>query len=156
VLSGANGGTGIGLVEVYDLDAESFADLGNVATRGLVGTGASVLIGGFIVRDDSFMNQSQNIVVRGIGPSLSASGVSNPLQDPFIDLRDAQGNVVVTNDDWGSGPNAAALTANGLAPTNPKEAAILQTLAPGPYTVILSGKNGGTGVGNVEAYNLGN
>jgi hypothetical protein len=156
VLSGANGGTGIGLVEVYDLDAESFADLGNVATRGFVGTGANVLIGGLIVRDDAFTNLSQNILVRGIGPSLTGSGVSNPLADPFIELHDAQGALVVSNDDWGSSPDAAALTTSGLAPTNAKESAILKTVAPGAYTVILSGVNGGTGVGNVEAYNLGN
>jgi hypothetical protein len=156
ILSGANGGTGIGLVEVYDLDAESFADLGNVATRGLVGTGANVLIGGLIVRDDAFTNLTQNILVRGIGPSLSGSGVSNPLADPFIELHDAQGALVVSNDDWGSSPDAGALTAIGLAPTNAKESAILKTVAPGAYTVILSGVNGGTGVGNVEAYNLGN
>lgn len=156
ILSGANGGTGIGLIEVYDLDAESFADLGNVATRGLVGTGNNVLIGGFIVRDDSFANQPQNILVRGIGPSLSGSGVSNPLQDPFIELHDGQGTVVAFNDDWGSSPNAGALTTSGLAPTNPKESAIVMTLAPGAYTVVLVGVNGGTGVGNVEAYNLGN
>jgi hypothetical protein len=156
VLSGANGTTGIGLVEVYDLDAESFADLGNVATRGLVGSGANVLIGGLIVRDDSFTNQPQSILLRGIGPSLGAAGVANPLQDPFIELHDAQGGLVVSNDDWGSSPDAAALTTSGLAPTNPKESAILRTLAPGAYTVVLSGVNGGTGVGNVEAYNLGN
>ena len=82
ILSGAGGATGVGLVEVYDLDAESFSDLGNLATRGLVGTGNKVLIGGFIVLDDSFTNQSQNILVRGIGPSLSGAGVSNSLQDP--------------------------------------------------------------------------
>lgn len=156
ILSGANGGTGIGLVEVYDLDGESFADLGNVATRGVVGTGNGVLIGGLIVRDDSFTNQSQNILVRGIGPSLGAVGVSNALQDPVIDLHDAQGAVIASNNDWGSSADAIALIATGLAPSHPKEAALIKTLAPGAYTVVLSGVSGGTGVGNVEAYNLGN
>ncbi len=156
VLSGANGGSGVGLVEVYDLDAESFADLGNVATRGLVGTGNNVLIGGFVVNDDSFTNQPQTILVRGIGPSLGAAGVSNPLPDPIIDLHDAQGATIASNDDWGTSPDAGALAATVLAPPNPKESAILKILAPGPYTVVLSGVNGGTGVGNVEAYNLGN
>jgi hypothetical protein len=155
VLSGVNGATGIGLVEVYDLDAESFADLGNVSTRGLVGTGPNVLIGGLTVRDDSVTNQPPGILLRGIGPSLSASGVSKPLQDPFIELHDSQGALVVSNDDWGSGPDAAALTTSGFAPANPKESAIIRTVAPGAYTVILSGVNGGTGVGVVEAYNLG-
>jgi hypothetical protein len=156
ILSGAGGGTGIGLVEVYDLDGESFADLGNVATRGLVGNGANVLIGGFIVRDDSFTGQPQNIVVRGIGPSLTGSGVSNALQDPFIELHDGQGALIVSNDDWLTSPDAAAMALSGVAPSHPKEAAILRTLSPGAYTVILSGVGGGTGVGNVEAYNLGN
>ena len=64
--------------------------------------------------------------------------------------------MIVSNNDWGSSPDAAALTTSSLAPTNPKESAILQTLARGPYTVVLSGVNGGTGVANVEAYNLGN
>jgi hypothetical protein len=156
ILSGSNGGTGIGLIEVYDLDAESFADLGNVATRGFVGSGADVLIGGFVVQDDSFTGQPQNILVRGIGPSLAASGVSNPLQDPVIDLHDSQGATIISNNDWGASPDAAALATSGLAPPNPKESAILRTLAPGSYTVVLSGVNNGTGVGNVEAYNLGN
>jgi hypothetical protein len=156
ILSGAGGGSGVGLVEVYDLDAESFADLGNVSTRGLVGTGVNVLIGGLTVRDDAFANQPQTILVRGIGPSLSAAGVSNPLQDPFIELHDSQGAVIVSNNDWGSSADAAALATSGLAPANPKESAILRALAPGAYTVVMSGVNGGTGVGNVEAYNLGN
>lgn len=156
ILSGANGGTGVGLVEVYDLDAESFADLGNLATRGLVGTGNNVLIGGLVVSDDSFTNQSQTILVRGIGPSLAAAGVTNPLPNPFLSLRDGQGSEIASNDDWQTSADAGALTTSGLAPTDSKEAAILKTLAPGPYTVILSGVGGGTGVGNVEVYNLGN
>jgi hypothetical protein len=156
VLSGASGGSGIGVIEVYDLDAESFADFGNISTRGFVGTGVNVLIGGFIVRDDSFTNQSQTILVRGIGPSLSASGISNPLQDPLIELHDGQGSTLATNNDWGSSPDAGALQTSGLAPANPKEAAILRTLPPGAYTVVLTGVSGGTGVGNVEAFNLGN
>jgi hypothetical protein len=156
ILSGAAGGTGVGLVEVYDLDAESFADLGNVATRGLVGTGNNVLIGGLVVRDDSFAGQTQTIVVRGIGPSLGATGISNALADPLLELHDAQGAEIASNDDWGSSPDAGALVTSGLAPSSQKEAAIMRTLAPGAYTAVLRGVNGGTGIGNVEAYNLGN
>ena len=156
ILSGVGGATGIGLVEVYDLDAESFSDLGNVATRGFVGLGDNVLIGGFIVIDDSFTNQSQTVVVRGIGPSLGGLGVSNPLQDPSIALHDSQGAFIVSNDDWGLSAESASLAISGIAPSSPKESAILRTLAPGAYTVILSGVGGGTGVGSVEAYNLGN
>jgi hypothetical protein len=95
-------------------------------------------------------------LVRGIGPSLSGAGVSNPLPDPIIDLHDAQGATIASNNDWGTSPDATAVTTSGLAPSNPKESAILKILAPGPYTVVLSDVNGGTGVGNVEAYNLGN
>jgi hypothetical protein len=156
ILSGAHAGVGIGVIEVFDLDAESFADFGNISTRGVVGTGPGVLIGGFIVRDDSFTNQPQTILVRGIGPSLGAAGVSNPLQNPTIELHDGQGATITSNDDWGSSPDAAALQTSGLAPANPKESAILRTLAPGAYTIVLSGVNGGTGIGNVEAFNLGN
>ena len=156
VLSGVGGATGIGLVEVYDLDAESFADLGNVSTRGLVGSGNNVLIGGFIVLDDSFTHQPQNILVRGIGPSLAGAGVAGSLQDPFIELFNSQGTPIISNDDWGQSAEAAALAVSGLAPSSEKESAILRTLAPGAYTVVLRGATGGTGVGNVEAYNLGN
>jgi hypothetical protein len=156
IISGKGGATGIGLIEVYDLDAESFADLGNLSTRGLVGAGTSVLIGGLIVRDDSFTNQTQNILLRGIGPSLTGGGVSGALGDPFITLYNAQGVPIVSNDDWGSSPDAGAITASGLAPTHPKESAILRTVAPGQYTVILQGATGGGGVASVEIYNLGN
>jgi hypothetical protein len=155
-IKGAAGGQGIGVVEVYDLDATSFADLGNLSTLGSVGTGNDVLIGGFIVRDDSGRNQAQSILLRGIGPSLSAAGVSGPLADPVIDLRDGQGNSLATNNDWQSSPDAAAIQATTAAPSDPKESAILKTLAPGNYTLILSGAGNGTGVGVVEAYNLGN
>jgi len=156
ILRGKNGGLGLAVVEMYDLDGDSFADLGNVSTRAAVGTGADVLIGGLIVRDNSSSNQSQTIVVRGIGPSLSSVPIANPLQDPFIDLKDAQGTTITTNDDWGSSPDAPALITSGLAPAHPKESAILRTLAPGQYTVILQPGSGSGGVGIVEAFNLGN
>ena len=156
ILRGADGSQGIGVVEVYDLDADSFADLGNISTRSLVGTGDDVLIGGFIVRDDSFTNQPQSVLMRGIGPSLSSSGITNPLQDPQITLVDLQGNVITTNTDWESSPEAAAMLATGIAPSHPKEAAILRSLTPGGYTVVLRGQDGGTGIGVIEAFNLGN
>ena len=156
ILSGVAGGTGIGLIEVYDLDAESFADLGNLSTRGVVGSGNNVLIGGLIVRDDSFTHQSQSILLRGLGPSLSGTGISTVLQDPLIELHDAQGVQIAANNDWQSSPEAAQVMASGLAPSDPHEAAILRNLAPGAYTVVLRGADGGGGVGNFEAFNLGN
>jgi hypothetical protein len=156
LLSGKNGGEGIGLVEIYDINADSFADLGNLSTRGFVGSGDDVLIGGVIVRDFSFTNQTQTVLFRGIGPSLAGAGVSTPLANPLLTLFDAQGNVITSNDDWGSSADAAAITTTGLAPSDPKESAILKTLAPGAYTAVLRGADGGTGVGLVESYNLGN
>jgi hypothetical protein len=153
-LTGAQGGEGIGLVEVYDLDAESFADLGNISTRGFVGQGDAVQIGGLIVRDDSSRNQPQDILLRAIGPSLGNKGVANPLQDPELTLVDAQGNALETNNDWTS--NRAAIEATTIPPENERESAIRRVLAPGAYTFIMRGVNNGTGIGLVEAYNLGN
>jgi len=156
VLSGKGGAEGIGLIEVYDIEAESSADLGNLSTRGFVGTGNEVLIGGVILRDYSFTNQSQTLFFRGIGPSLKAKGVAAPLANPAITLFNAQGTAIASNDDWQGSPEAAAISATGIAPSDLKEAAILRTLNPGAYTLVLSGADGGTGVGIVEAYNLGN
>lgn len=155
ILSGVDDTEGIGLIEVYDIDAQSMADLGNISTRGFVGTGNDVLIGGIIVRDASGKNQSQDILVRGIGPSLGAGGVVNPLQDPQLTLYDVQGNTIAFNDDFATDPQGN-IPGSGLPPTNAKESAIRRTLAPSAYTFILNGANGGTGIGLVEAYNLGN
>ncbi|MEY2562691.1 MAG: hypothetical protein QOH88_884 [Verrucomicrobiota bacterium] len=155
VLKGAAGSQGVGVIEVYDLDATSFADLGNVSTRGLVGTFDNVLIGGLIIRDSSQRNQSQTVVVRGIGPSLTSAGITFPLQDPLIELRNAQGVLIEANDDWASASQASTIPAV-LKPSNSKESAIKQTLSPGNYTVVLRGVDNGVGTGVVEAYNLGN
>ena len=151
-----NNAQGTGVIEVFDIGAESLADLGNIATRGSILTGDDILIGGFIVRDDSSLNQPQRILVRGIGPSIPTSSVPNPLQDPTLELHDGQGALLVANDDWQSSPDAAAIQLTTIAPTNPKESAILRTLAPGAYTAVMRGANGGTGIGLVEIYNLGN
>ncbi|HKP92741.1 MAG TPA: hypothetical protein VJS88_02500, partial [Chthoniobacterales bacterium] len=121
-----------------------------------VGTQNNVLIGGIGVKDDSFANQSQTILFRAIGPSLVGAGLSNTLSDPFLELHDAQGAQIVSNDDWGDSPDAGAISAAGLAPASPKESAILRTLSPGSYTAVVRGAHGEVGVGNVEAFNLGN
>ena len=94
------------------------------------------------------------VVVRAMEPSLSASNVPNPLQDPTLELHNASGAIIATNDDWSSDPGAAQIQTNGLAPGDLRESATLQTLLPGNYTVIVRGKNNTTGVGLVEAYNL--
>jgi hypothetical protein len=151
VVSGAAGGTGVALVEVYDLDQSVDSKLANISTRGFVGTADNVLIGGFIVLGDD----SANAVVRAIGPSLTDAGVANALQDPTLELHDENGTIIVSNDDWKTDQESAIL-ATGIAPTKDAESAVVMTLAPGLYTAIVSGKNNATGVALVEVYQLDN
>jgi hypothetical protein len=94
--------------------------------------------------------------VRGIGPSLTALGVPNALANPTLELRDGDGTLVSSNNDWQDNPvQAAEITAAGLAPANTLEAAIAATLPPGLYTALLAGLNNGTGIGLVEVYDRG-
>ena len=141
--------TGVGLVELYDLHTTG-GRAGNIATRGQVLTGDNILIGGFIVGG----NQGKRVVVRGIGPSLAASGIAGPLADPTLELRDAAGNLIQSNNDWADGPDAATIQAEGLAPSRPAESALQATLNPGNFTAILRGVNDTTGVAVVEIYDL--
>ena len=115
-----------------------------------VGTGENVLIGGFMIRG----TQSKTLVLRAIGPSLAASGVPNVLADPVLEVHDGAGNVIASNDDWQSGPQAFQIQQSGLAPSDPHESAILITLAPGNYTAVLSGSGNTSGNGLVEAYEM--
>ena len=148
VVRGANNTTGIAVVEGYDLDADKSSKLANISTRGFVQTGDNVMIGGFIWGGGT---GASRVVVRGIGPSLSAFGITNPLLDPMLELHNANGAIIDSNDDWRT--NQAVIQSTGLQPTNDAESAILVTnLAPGGYTAVLQGKNGGTGVGVVEVY----
>jgi hypothetical protein len=153
VMRGKNNTSGVALVEVYDLDRSVDSKLANISTRAFASTGNDIVIGGFILG-----NQSGNdrIVVRGIGPSLTAFGVSNALANPALELRDTNGALLVTNNDWqDNAAQAAELTAAGLAPTNNLESGIAAMLPPGAYTALLAGRNNGTGVGLVEVYDLG-
>jgi cyclophilin family peptidyl-prolyl cis-trans isomerase len=150
VVRGANNTTGPGLVEVYDLDSGPGSTLLNISTRGQVGVDPNALIGGFFVGGTG----SKQILVRAIGPSLTAAGVPNALADPTLDFFNGQGTKVDSNDDWMTSPQKTQIQSSGLAPTNTKESAILQTLAAGPYTAVVHGTNGGTGVGSVEVYQL--
>jgi hypothetical protein len=150
ILRGKNDGTGIGVVEVYDLDAPADAKLANISTRAFVEANDNVLIGGIIGGG----NGSQpNVVIRAIGPSLTGFGVPNALQDPLLELHDKDGNLIATNDDWQS-DQKDAIQAIGLAPTNPKESAILATLLPTNYTAIVKGVNKTTGVALIEVYHI--
>lgn len=148
VIRGANNGTGIAVVEGYDLDAEPVSTLANVSTRGFVQTENNVMIEGFILGGGSGQTR---VVARGIGPSLGAFGVANPLLDPVLEVHDGNGAKIASNDDWKS--NQRVIAATGLQPSNDAEAAIAITNpAPGAYTAVLQGKNGGVGVGVVEVY----
>ena len=148
VLSGTNNTTGVGLVEVYDLAPTSAALLANISTRCSVQLGDQVLIGGFILQGA----EPATVLVRALGPSLTAAGVTGALEDPVLELHDANGAVIM-NDDW-INTQEAEITATGIPPSDPRESAILATLPPGAYTAIVSGKNGGTGVALVEVYNI--
>jgi hypothetical protein len=153
ILSGKGGAEGIAVVEAYDLNPGATSELANISSRGFVQTGDNVMIAGFILGGQS--TRDSRVAIRGLGPSLGNAGVTNALADPTLDLRDKDGNQIEFNDNYGDNPaEAAELAANGLTPSDPHEAGIFRTFAPGTYTVILTGKGGATGVGLVEVYNL--
>ncbi len=153
IVSGNGNTSGVGLVEVYDLNAGSASKLANLSTRALVNTGDSIVIAGFLLNSNG---PTDRVVVRGIGPSLTALGVSNALANPTLELRDNNGALLVANNDWQENAvQAAELTAAGLAPANPLESGIAATLPPGLYTALLAGLNNGTGIGVVEVYDRG-
>jgi hypothetical protein len=152
-LKGMNNTAGAALVEVYDLDHAAASKLGNISTRAFVSTGFNIVIAGFILGGNVGYD---DIVVRGIGPSLSASGVPNALTNPVLELRDSNGALVIGNDNWQDNPSQAAIiSAAGLAPTDALESAIAAILPPEAYTVLLTGLDNGTGVGLVEVYDRG-
>jgi hypothetical protein len=154
ILKGNNGGTGVGLVEVYDVGEGSNVKLANISTRGRVQTDDNVLIGGLIVGEGTG-NSSAKIVVRALGPSLA---VADPLSDPSLELHDASGTLIDSNDDWKTRADGssqqAEIEATTIPPNNDSESALVETLPPGSYTAVVRGKNNTVGVGIVEVYNL--
>jgi phospholipase/lecithinase/hemolysin len=148
-LSGKNGTTGVGRSDVFDIGKEADSTLANISTRGSVGTGDDVLIGGFIVGSGS----APLVLVRAIGPSLAASSVANPLLDPMLELHDANGTLLGSNDNW-KDTQLSAINASALAPSDDRESAILAETPAGNYTAIVRGKDGSTGVALVEEFNL--
>ena len=154
IIRGKDEGTGIGLIEVYDLDTSAASKLSNLSTRGFVGgTPGDAIIAGFILGNVSLPDR---VVIRGLGPSLSAVGVPNTLQNPTLELHNGDGVLLFTNNDWQDNPTQAAeIAAAGLAPSDSKEAAIAVTLPPGAYTAILAGLGGTTGNAIVEIYDRG-
>jgi cyclophilin family peptidyl-prolyl cis-trans isomerase len=151
VVQGANGGTGVGLVEVYDVDSSPGSSVLNISTRSDVQTGDNVLIEGFIV----FGAGTQRVLVRGLGPSLASSNIADPLSDPTLTIYDGDGTQVDFNDNWQDNPDSADIVATTIPPTDPKESAVIPTLSPGNYTAILRGTGPTpTGTGLVEVYAL--
>ena len=153
IVSGKNNGTGVGLVEVYDLDQSAGATLANISTRGFVNTGEDVMIGGFIIGPSD--TGPANVLVRAIGPTLVSAGITDPLANPFLELHDGDGNTLMSNDNW-KDTQQAEIEATGIPPTSDLESAIVATLSPGEYTAVMSGTGTGdhTGVGLVEVYHL--
>ena len=150
-LVGTIGGT-FGAETVVDIAAPTRSQLLNISARGRVSPGDDVLIGGFIIRGGA----STTVVIRALGPSLANSGVAGPLADPVLTVYDRNGQVIAQNDNWQTSPQAAQITAVGLAPPNPAESAIYGSGAAGAYTAVVSGKGGATGVALLEIYNLSN
>ena len=149
VLRGKGGSSGIGLLEVYDLDAGNATTVVNISTRGFVLTGDNIMIAGLIITG----NETSALVLRGIGPSLSDVGVPSVLANPFLELHDGNGALIQANNDWRESQEIP-LQRIGLAPTNNLESAILIFVPPGNYTAVLKDADGGTGNGLVEVYNI--
>src|SRR5215213_747431 len=112
-------------------------------------SGDNVLIGGFIIGGGGA--GTVKVIVRAIGPSLPVPG---KLEDPTLEVHDTNGATIATNDNWRVGGQEAQIIASTIPPSNDLESAVVQTLAPGPYTAIVRGVNGTTGVALVEVYSL--
>ena len=151
ILQGKNNTVGTALVEAYDLDALPESRFGNISTRGQVGTGTNVLIGGLIVSSEE--SAQANVIIRALGPSLGMAGVAGALQDPTLELYDNNGALLASNDNWRE-TQEGFISSTGLAPSDDREAAIFATLPAGAYTAIVQGLNASTGVGLVEVYNI--
>lgn len=163
IVRGKDNGTGVALIEVYDLTTGGSSYFANISTRALVRTGDNVMIAGFIITGSS----SVDVVLRGIGPSLTSRGIAGALLDPVIKLVSSDGMTsLAQNDDWkvalnpNGSPNTQAPSQEGtvrstaLPPEHDRESAIVTTLPPGMYTAIISGKNDTTGVALVEVYDI--
>jgi hypothetical protein len=146
IVRGVGDTTGVGLVEVYDLDQTVDSKLAQISTRGFVQTGDNVMIGGLYV----IGSDSQTVIVRAIGPSLPVDG---KLLDPTLELRDGNGALLDSNDNWRS-DHEQEIIATTVPPSDNAESAIVRTLTPGPYTAIVRGVNDTTGIALVEVYAL--
>jgi hypothetical protein len=160
IVRGKNNTSGVALIEVYDLDQVGPSQAGNsrlanLSTRAFVSTGDNIMIAGFLLSDDL---TTDHVIVRGVGPSLAPGTfpASAVLANPTLELRDANGTLIRSNNDWqDNASQAAEITLAGLALTNSLESGISETLPPGLYTALMAGLNNGTGIGLVEVYDLG-
>ena len=157
VLAGKDNGTGVGVVEVYDLAPAANSKLANISTRGFVDSGSNVMIGGLIV-DAGTGGGFARVILRAIGPSLAASGIQGVLPDPSLELHDASGAIIASNDNWKTRPDGSSqqgeIEATSVPPSNDAESALVQNLAPGNYTAIVRGTGNTSGIAVVEAYTL--
>lgn len=149
VLRGKDNSTGIAVVEVYDLDSAATSQLAQISTRGFVQTGDDVMIGGFILVG----TESANVVIRAIGPTLTNFGIVGALEDPMLELRNGDGTLAASNDNW-MDSQQVEIEGTGLNPNDVRESVILAGLNPGNYTAIVRGTGNTTGVGLVEVYKL--
>jgi len=150
VIRGKNNTTGIALGEIYELPPANGTALVNISARALILTQANVLIDGFVIGG----NTPKNILVRALGPELRNFHVSGELQNPTMDLFNANGVLLRRNDNWIDAPNRAQIQATGLAPKDSREPAILLSLTPNSYTAIVRGVNSTTGIALAEVYIL--
>ncbi len=151
ILVGKNQTSGVGIVEVYDLAQGANSKLANISSRGFVDTGDNVMIGGLIVGPGG--SATAKVLIRAIGPSLAAFGVSGALQDPTLELHNGNGDLVLGNDNW-KDSQQSEIQATGIPPNDDRESALVFTVTPGNYTAIVRGATNTTGIGLVEAYNL--
>jgi hypothetical protein len=148
VLRGANGSSGVALCELYDLEPSN-SHVSNISTRGPVGVGDQVLIGGFIIGG----LDPTKVIVRAIGPSLTNLGVAGALSNPILELHNSDGSLIFQNDDWRSDQEQQIIDTT-IPPSDDREAAIVATLPPGNYTAIVRGYDNAIGVALVEIYDL--
>jgi uncharacterized repeat protein (TIGR03803 family) len=157
VLAGKDDGTGVGVVEVYDLAPAANSKLANISTRGFVDSGSNIMIGGLIVDGGTFGGFAR-VILRAIGPSLAASGIPGVLDDPSLELHDASGAIIASNDNWKARSDGTSqqgeIEATSVPPSNDAESALVQSLPPGNYTAIVRGTGNTSGIAVVEAYTL--
>ena len=148
IVSGINNESGIGIVEVIEIEDTGLTRLANIATRGFVGADDQVLIAGIIISG----TDNKTVLIRAKGPSLAELGVSGVLSDPQITLYSGA-SIIDDNDDWQSYARADDIPTE-LQPSQKLEAVIYTELSPGAYTAIVSGVDGATGVGIVEVFEV--